>query len=670
MKKLLLFISILLIISSCTNQEYQPSPKNENEVVADGVTEIFTKERLKEIEKEVLPKEGGEKGRSSCQYFADPDGCLPENLPDCLDWADSDNPLGRSVVTPVRYQNVPGPDMPTGFGTCGYFAAIAAVESNILLTHPSSDYSASTLDLAELAVLSRCEEENNCWENDHACDGVIERHVLDWLSQNSIPVEESDCFPYKDDIKTDYWGEDYGGYRDCYCPLCEAHWAAEDGEQVPDPYINCNTIRHSFNHAPLNSYSLASIKYHLWRYGPLVISIDFSQVNGYYGARHIMLITGYEDNYLLFKDSARYQIEEMDYYNILDEIKYIYYLEATNPPEFCENNDNDNYCWWGIQALYNNPREMPSECYYEGCTRDWRIDCFDGHSSISQCRFNSKDDCDDEFDFFDDNPCDSWESCEAQYDDCAIPSGRSEEHACAGDGVCDEEVETCENAPFDCAPCPECSDGIDNDGDGLVDFQGFMPFDQDTECDSFEDNSESTEICVCGDGDLCGGEICELGQESNVLCYNALTQGKRCFGPFGSEGSFWDKGIWKDNVCYPIFGTTTRECEDCETWNPNWDNCKICTAVEGINPGDYVERVYATDTECRQKRYSDDQWISMPFEDYTPYNPPGGWGKPKIEMTDQPPGGPLRSQEKDSFWDWIICFITGCPDDDWEPSEG
>ena len=81
MKKLLLFISILLIISSCTNQEYQPSPKNENEVVADGVTEIFTKERLKEIEKEVLPKEGGEKGRSSCQYFADPDGCLPENLP-------------------------------------------------------------------------------------------------------------------------------------------------------------------------------------------------------------------------------------------------------------------------------------------------------------------------------------------------------------------------------------------------------------------------------------------------------------------------------------------------------------------------------------------------------------------------------------------------------------
>ncbi len=59
-----------------------------------------------------------------------------------------------------------------------------------------------------------------------------------------------------------------------------------------------------------------------------------------------------------------------------------------------------------------------------------------------------------------------------------------------GDGICDAG-ESCETCPGDCEPCDdppvgECNDGIDNDGDGLVDWQ------YDVGCWSSQDGTEAS----------------------------------------------------------------------------------------------------------------------------------------------------------------------------------
>jgi hypothetical protein len=50
--------------------------------------------------------------------------------------------------------------------------------------------------------------------------------------------------------------------------------------------------------------------------------------------------------------------------------------------------------------------------------------------------------------------------------------------------------ESCANCPQDCGICtPQCNDGIDNDGDGLIDFNP-APGQGDPGCSSPMDNSE------------------------------------------------------------------------------------------------------------------------------------------------------------------------------------
>lgn len=59
-----------------------------------------------------------------------------------------------------------------------------------------------------------------------------------------------------------------------------------------------------------------------------------------------------------------------------------------------------------------------------------------------------------------------------------------------GDGTCDPNAdETAVTCPSDCANLPECADGLDNDGDGDIDFR---PGPQgDPECDGPTDDDES-----------------------------------------------------------------------------------------------------------------------------------------------------------------------------------
>jgi hypothetical protein len=67
-------------------------------------------------------------------------------------------------------------------------------------------------------------------------------------------------------------------------------------------------------------------------------------------------------------------------------------------------------------------------------------------------------------------------------------------------------------AQIDLDSLPACSDGVDNDGDGLADFD-------DNGCSNTDDDDEADDPIVCGDGLRSGGELCDradLGGESCV----------------------------------------------------------------------------------------------------------------------------------------------------------
>ncbi len=60
-------------------------------------------------------------------------------------------------------------------------------------------------------------------------------------------------------------------------------------------------------------------------------------------------------------------------------------------------------------------------------------------------------------------------------------------------------------------PMPECSDGVDNDGDGYIDYP------MDLGCENAEDDDESDEA-MCGNGDLEGDEECDDGELNGIPC--------------------------------------------------------------------------------------------------------------------------------------------------------
>lgn len=73
-----------------------------------------------------------------------------------------------------------------------------------------------------------------------------------------------------------------------------------------------------------------------------------------------------------------------------------------------------------------------------------------------------------------------------------------------GDGLCKKNIENSNNCPEDCGPPTieeNCSDGIDNDGDGLID------------CDDQDDCGED----VCGPAPFCGDVACN-GDETCTTC--------------------------------------------------------------------------------------------------------------------------------------------------------
>jgi hypothetical protein len=86
--------------------------------------------------------------------------------------------------------------------------------------------------------------------------------------------------------------------------------------------------------------------------------------------------------------------------------------------------------------------------------------------------------------------------------------------ATCGDGTC-SGTETCSSCPSDCGTCPtyQCNDGIDNDGDGLIDYP------DDPGCTSSTDNDEYNEPApACGDGTCNGSETCSTCPADCDVC--------------------------------------------------------------------------------------------------------------------------------------------------------
>lgn len=94
-------------------------------------------------------------------------------LPSTFDWRDVN---GTNYVTPVRYQG--------NCGSCGIFAAVAGVESNILIEHPEI----TDIDLAEDFYVSDCHTGGDCY-------GSLFGNILSPIQYLGIPLES--CDPYE-----------------------------------------------------------------------------------------------------------------------------------------------------------------------------------------------------------------------------------------------------------------------------------------------------------------------------------------------------------------------------------------------------------------------------------------------------------------------------------------
>jgi hypothetical protein len=630
MKKIFLFIFILIVISSCTLDSLEEQLESPKQIKIDKLNA---------------------QGRIHEQMDRSGDYGYPINMPTYLNWGDEvpgiiDNYHGGSYVSPRQSQD----HASTNYGTCWVFAAVAAVESNYLITRPAGT---SPIDIAELGVLSCCGSSECYWSGNgedggHPCNGGSVRHALNWLSSNPIPLEDTDCYPYSELTGT--------GYNGCTAPTCNE---SSNG-------YNCNHINYDFSHSgSLWNPSFSDIQTYLWKYGPIIGS--FQNAPGY-NADHVMLIYGYDTRggaqELLIKDTSHeYDANNpIINYNInIGNPQYVTYLkDGSISDEFCENEDGDNYCWWGINAFSDYICQQPSGCDYEGC--NWpEPDCFGGDSDISQCRFNCNDDGEwdpsTETDIYDEPfggpgaTCDPWESCSTCYDDCYIPpDGRSVE-ACAGDGICEGE-ENCITSPYDCAPCPECSDRIDNDGDGLIDYQGYElnGVDSDPDCDNFNDDDESFTPPPppgCGNGILEGPEECDPpnpGQNIGVLCMDMVDNTcTRVIYNGEYEGVSWG------GQCFYIRGDTSMYCSNSCRYETNWNGCEWCSAIE--KPYWYDIRI--TDTLC-QYRQPGGIWIDAPWKSFPLPSKPGTKYIPSDGGGDIPPLSP----EEKGWWQTFISFFV------------
>ena len=140
----------------------------------------------------------------------------------------------------------------------------------------------------------------------------------------------------------------------------------------------------------------------------------------------------------------------------------------------------------------------------------------------------------------------------------------------------------------------------------------------------------------CGDGNVDGdnsdgySEACEPPDTFGLNCTDAPSQENQCIGyycevfdpgyncsPGNATHTYY--GVRSNDKCYPMFGTTTKQCTNQCSWENTWNGCSVCTAVEHHSLNFY--RI--SDTICQYYDLGGDHWVDAPFEDFPLPTGPG-----------------------------------------------
>ena len=178
----------------------------------------------------------------------------------------------------------------------------------------------------------------------------------------------------------------------------------------------------------------------------------------------------------------------------------------------------------------------------------------------------------------------------------------------------------------------------------------------DEECDDGNltngDGCSSGCVLECGDGVVDGDgsdgytEACEPPDTLGMNCTDAPQPQSQCIGYYCEV---FDPGLncspanathtylgvrWGDH-CYPMFGTTSKQCtEQCDWGAADWNTCSICTAVEHHSLNFY--RI--GENTCQYYDLNTNVWKDAPFDTFPPSSdPPGTKDNPQQGGGDLPP---------------------------------
>lgn len=224
--------------------------------------------------------------------------------PDSLDYRDF---MDENWMTSVKNQ--------LGCGSCWAFATVGALEGTINLYYNQH----LDVDLSEQQLVSN---DGICCEDCGDCGGGSSSNALSYMQNVSIIDEE--CFSYV--------------AEDISCNLCEE----ESNNWRIDSKINFNPSLENKIKSTLNNQGPGSIVVWSWH--------------------HAMTFVGYDDsNNLIIKNSwgdywgdegyvtLEYDKEDMAFNFLLGPYSPLNPIEAS-----CSDQDNDNYCYWGLSNDTSN----------------------------------------------------------------------------------------------------------------------------------------------------------------------------------------------------------------------------------------------------------------------------------------------------------------------------
>jgi len=272
------------------------------------------------------------------------------NFPSNFDWRDRH---GENWMTPVKNQG--------NCGSCWIFAPIGAIEAMTNLYFNDPDLN---IILSEQYILSCATASTGCLENSTS-------PTLDHFYSDGIITQ--DCLLY------DYISSDASDFSNLCNEKC-INWNDKlVRSNATSPYINGT-----------------------WREN-LIIGGPFVILRTIPGGNHYIVIVGYNTNdngdiEVIYKNSYGPDWGEEGYGRLLENDHSVFYSLSSNPVNIrtpitipwnpglgiqCTDNDNDNYCNWGISET--KPSSCPSSCKSE---KDCDDDNLNLGPFISSTNFN------------------------------------------------------------------------------------------------------------------------------------------------------------------------------------------------------------------------------------------------------------------------------------------